>query len=722
MEQYRIDYTQTNPINEGKFFARIHQKHVEAYNQKGADNIVKNVRATYSKLMQQLTESANPNSLLVGKVQSGKTSNLELLTALAFDNGYNLLIIYGGYDTELLRQCTERFSLTFDAASEDELDDSDMPVVFTTNIVTNQSNTLDSLTEDFAKELLEEERPMIITSLKRPDALNRVYKKVASLMAAIPSLKPFIIDDEGDQASLNTAKNKAKEATPTYEKICHMKRVLHDPLYLSVTATPQANIFQEDISKLIPESIHLIQPGDGYDGASVYHLSENEIIQTIADDDNLYPESLREAVYYFLIASTIKAMSSEKKKEKKSDMIIHSDRTVRAHGSIYSSVDSEIKLIRSAFDNRDHDPDELKFHLYYLKQAYQKFLSDEQQIRFPFNDTFINNLGIVAHKTGVIMQNGKGKATKESEKTKLHKIFIGGDLLQRGLTFPNLLVSYFTRFAKNGGNMDTTLQRARWFGYRSKYLDLCKIFTTDEIAKEFTALADIEDDLWEQFEDVENGVLAIKDIIIKAEDTKQKPTAKNKAKYKKIKFKNRWIKQKFIVVEEDQIESNNNNIRRLISSIPESDWRTTTQGSVNGQCTGKYAIFSSVQMIELIRSIVTAFDREPFNKVTLLELVGSSDVPVILMGDGIEDVRYRSVFVDSFMDRIKALHQGANSTVVDRITYLGDNKVIVDSNRINIQIHHVSPGITKNNRLGKDQYMFAIYLPKDKTYFAKDND
>ena len=321
MEQYKIDNrTQTIPINEGKFFARIREKHIDAYTQKGADNIRNNVRLTYQKLMQQLAESSNPNSLLVGKVQSGKTSNLELLTALAFDNGYNLLIIYGGYDTELLRQCTERFSLTFDAASEDELLDSDLPVVFTTNIVTSKSHSLECLSVDFAKDLLEEGRPMIITCLKRKLNLVTVNKLVATLKAAIPSLKPFIIDDEGDQASLNTAKDKEKEGTPTYISICYMKKVLGNPLYLSVTATPQANIFQEDISKLIPDSIHLIYPGDGYDGASVYHLSENDIIHTIEnEDDNLYPESLREAIYYFLIASTIKAIASKEKKEKKSE-------------------------------------------------------------------------------------------------------------------------------------------------------------------------------------------------------------------------------------------------------------------------------------------------------------------------------------------------------------------------------------------------------------------
>ena len=305
--------------------------------------------------------------------------------------------------------------------------------------------------------------------------------------------------------------------------------------------------------------------------------------------------------------------------------------------------------------------------------------------------------------------------------TKLHKIYIGGDLLQRGLTFSNLIVSYFTRFAKTGGNMDTTLQRARWFGYRSKYLDLCKIFTTVDIAKEFTVLAEVEDDLWEQFDDVENGVLEIKDIIIQAENTKQKPTAKNKAKFKRISFKNRWIKQKFLVVNDEEISANNAHVENLISSI--STWALTTSGSTNGTHTAKYALFTAEQLITLIQSIDTAFDREPFNKRPVLELMGSSDIPVILMWtDDNSKVRYRSIYNDAAQDRIKALHQGANTTDTSRLTYLGDQKVIVDPEKVNIQIHYISPGLTKTNRIKKDQYMFAIYIPKDKVYFVKDND
>lgn len=722
MEQYSVNRMGTTvPIIEGKYFRLIHKKHVDSYGELGANNIVQNVRATYSKLMEQLNSglSGNHNSLLVGKVQSGKTSNLELLSAIAFDNGYNLLLIFGGYDKELLRQSTERFGKTFETVGGEDVLYSETPVLFTTNDQTKESVSINSLDPEFVKQLMEDGRPIIITCLKRPPAMRAALKAISRVQESISGIVPFIIDDEGDQASLNTAKDKARNSTPTYKTIVKIKEVLHNPLYLSVTATPQANIFQEDISALNPASIHIVQPGSGYDGASIYHLSENDIIEDIPDTDSplQISNSLKEAIYYFFIASAIKRFRSSQKKDKRSDMIIHVDRTVAAHGSIYSAIHDMIEEIKQAFV----EDDSTDYYINLIRKCYEKYLPPDVQLQYPLNDNLISEISKTIQTTGAILQNGIGKRTKEMELTKLHKIYIGGDLLQRGLTFPNLIVSYFTRFAKTGGNMDTTLQRARWFGYRSKYLDLCKIFTTVDIAKEFTVLAEVEDDLWEQFDDVENGVLEIKDIIIQAENTKQRPTAKNKAKFRKISFKNRWIKQKFLVVNEDKISANNAHVEELISSI--NTWKPTTAGSTNCTHTAKYALFTAEQLITLIQSIDTAFDREPFNKRPVLELMGSSDIPVILMWtDDNSKVRYRSIYNDAAHDRIKALHQGANTTDTSRLTYLGDQKVIVDPNKVNIQIHYISPGLTKSNLLKKDQFMFAIYIPKDKIYFVKDND
>ena len=722
MEQYTVNKPHAAlAIAEGKFFQLIHQRHIDSYGETGANNIVQNVRATYLKLMQQLYANprGNHNSLLVGKVQSGKTSNLELLTALAFDNGYNFLLILGGYDKDLLRQSTERFGGTFNTDGGNDVLFAENPVLFTTNDLTKESISINSLDPEFVKQLLEEDRPIIITCLKRPPAMKVALRAIANVMESVPGIKPFIIDDEGDQASLNTAKDKARNGTPTYKCIQKLKQVLENPLYLSVTATPQANIFQEDISDLVPASIHTVQPGMGYDGASIYHLAENDIVQSVTEDDSaaLMSESLRSAVFYFFVANAIKRLRATRKKEMLSDMIIHMDRTVAAHGSIYSSIYDLLIEIKQAFI----EDESTAYYINLLKRSYDKYLSDELKAQYPFDETLITEIAKGIQSTGVILQNGRGKHTKELELTKLHKIYIGGDLLQRGLTFPNLIVSYFTRFAKNGGNMDTTLQRARWFGYRSKYLDLCKIFTTEEISKEFTVLAEVEDDLWEQFEDIEKGNLEIKDIIIQAEDTKQKPTAKNKAKYKTVSFKNRWIKQKFIVTNDADVLANNAHIDALIASIPH--WNKTTEGSNIGAPTAQYALFSAEQLKTLIQSINTSFDREPFNKRYLLELVDQSDIPVILMWtDSRDKKRYRSIYNDAAQDRIKALHQGANTTDETKLTYLGDKKVVVDPTKINIQIHYISPGLNKQTLLGKDQYMFAIYMPKDKKYFIKDND
>ena len=206
MEQYTINRTESaTSVTEGKFFRRIHHKHIEAYGDKGAKNIVANVRSTYSKLMKQLAteHTGNHNSLLVGKVQSGKTSNLELLTALAFDNGYNLLIIFGGYDKDLLRQSTERFGGTFETTGGEEVLYTESPVLFTTNDLTKESLSINSLDPEFAKQLLEEGRPMIITCLKRPPAMKTTLKAITKIQESVPGIVPFIIDDERQGSQFN---------------------------------------------------------------------------------------------------------------------------------------------------------------------------------------------------------------------------------------------------------------------------------------------------------------------------------------------------------------------------------------------------------------------------------------------------------------------------------------------------------------------------------------
>lgn len=695
----------------GKYFNLVHDKHISAYGEESADNIVENIVETYKNIQEQLSSpKVSNNVLMVGKVQSGKTSNLELFTAVAFDNGYNILVIYGGYDTSLLKQTTERFKSTFDVVG-DVTYDGDEPAIFTTD----DSAQILNIDDEIMTDLLENNKPVIFVSMKRPAAMRKINALFKRLDKS--KFKAFVIDDEGDQASLNTAKDKIKNSSATYREITEMKKLLFDPMYLSVTATPQANIFLSNWSALRPDSIRLIQPGMGYDGAEVYHLHENSIVQYVSEEDceelssGSIPESLWEAVRYFVVASAIKCKRAKRPKDKFSDMIIHSFREVSQHSSIFTSVASYIKSIKDSFEYEDED---VEGHLQDLRKSFDKYVDDELKKEINFSDIY-DEIKIVIRKTKVILKNAIGKTTQSNENLKWHKIYVGGDLLQRGLTFSNLITTYFTRWAASGGNMDTNLQRARWFGYREKYIDLCKIFTTAQIAQEFTALAEIEDDLWEQFEDVENGVLTINDILIQSDKTKQNPTSKQRVDYKKVSFKNRWIKQKYLVSDNDKIWANNNVLEEMFSTLA---WADTDAGSKVGDVTGRYTFFDTNQLKNLIGVIYDVFDYEPFQKKALIDLLGQDSIPVILMGKDSKS-RYRSLYPYTY--RIKALQQGADSTVAQKITYEGDSSVVVDKNKINIQIHKIKPGYNKNDPMTeKTQYMFAIYIPKEKVYFVKE--
>lgn len=70
-------------------------------------------------------------------------------------------------------------------------------------------------------------------------------------------------------------------------------------------------------------------------------------------------------------------------------------------------------------------------------------------------------------------------------------------MLGRGLTLKGLAITYIIRTAKGVSTVDTVQQRARWFGYKMKYLDLCRIFAVGKIIREFQEIRDHEEDLWE---------------------------------------------------------------------------------------------------------------------------------------------------------------------------------------------------------------------------------
>ena len=267
--------------------------------------------------------------------------------------------------------------------------------------------------------------------------------------------------------------------------------------------------------------------------------------------------------------------------------------------------------------------------------------------------------------------------------------------------------------------MDTNLQRARWFGYREKYIDLCKIFTSSTISREFTTLAEIDTDLWEQFVAIQNGEMEIDEILLRADNTKQKPTRRSVANYSAVSFKNTWIKQRVGIFDKNQVRENNQLVENLLDSFA---MRGTCAGRTDDGISGKYTIVDRNDLSTLIEHMQAVFDLEPFERRPLIDLIEScGDIPVIVMNTPDEKGRKRSFYPNN---KIFALQQGADKKDISKATYLGDSHVIVDKNSINIQIHKIVP--KKKDSTGAEreyeeytQYMFAIYVPKEKQYFVR---
>lgn len=399
-----------------------------------------------------------------------------------------------------------------------------------------------------------------------------------------------------------------------------------------------------------------------------------------------------------------------------SEMIIHAHRNVTQHHAIYRMVNSWLDSLKDSV--AAGDPEDMHILHDEFESDYISLFTHELRDSFNFEELWSIIQKKILKRTYLILKNSAGQVTQANESLRKYKIYIGGDLLQRGVTFSNLVTTYFSRWAKDGGNMDTNLQRARWFGYREKWIDICKIFTSETIAREFTNLSEMETDLWEQFTSVQAGEMTIDEILIKADNTKQKPTRKNVATYTAVSFRNKWIKQRVGVFDNRQVDKNNAEVESFLSTLTFSDLKA---GRRDGMPSAQAASVDRSMLTSLIDQMEVVFDLEPFEKKPLKDLIESSGkVNVILMKDNNGMGRQRSFYSNN---KIYALQQGADNKDKEKAVFLGDSFVIANPNEINIQIYKIVPKKKIDGTVVVmpefTQYMFAVYIPKEKVYFVK---
>lgn len=494
--------------------------------------------------------------LVVGQVQSGKTSNYTGLICKAADSGFRLIIVMAGIHDNLRSQTQLRLDegfLGFDTQHLRALD-RNKAKIGVGNIradVIAHSLTSSEQKGDFSKSVANSlginfrtNEPIMVVVKKNSSILKRLYDWLSSNAESSPNGKKIrtksllLIDDEADNASINT---NGKEIDPT--KINgHIRSILglfDKSAYIGYTATPFANIFisVQQGDDLFPRDFIINLPSpDNYIGpALVFGLKPQDedaldtdvlpIAHCIRDHNNFIPdrhklddvkpnevpESLRLAIRCFILVCAIRRLRGQT--EAHNSMLVHVSRFISWQGHVKEKVEAIFMDYRSKIQIEWAETvEEFRRTFEEDNDEYLSFVTTSQRI---LNTPTLRDIDtrIVVHDWESVRRelneaiqrievreiNGSsGDALNyfENQKKGLSVIAIGGDKLSRGLTLEGLSVSYYLRATRM---YDTLMQMGRWFGYRSGYVDLCRLFTSRELNEWFAHIAYASEELRSEF-------------------------------------------------------------------------------------------------------------------------------------------------------------------------------------------------------------------------------
>lgn len=462
--------------------------------------------------------------LVLGDVQSGKTSSYLALINKAADAGYKLIILLSGTLEALRKQTQERVDEGFVGrnsrnALERDLDKKYIGVGKIDNRFT--AWPLTDVISDFDIKHLQAlnfdarniDQPMILVVKKNTTVLKNLlawidtsYKDQENDQITTPLL---IIDDEADNASVNTKK---PEVDPTAVN-AGIRKILHifqRSTYVAVTATPFANIFinpeknDGELDDLFPSDfIYSLSPPSNYIGSHSIFAEDAEYessLQVISDGDDFaskaksahvvtyLPESLQKAVRYFLLcnyARDVKGSGTDHR-----SMLINVNPYTQPQESVYDLIQSYVDRIQrdvKTYGKLSLQEAEQTKSIAMLHDTWKEF-GMTKLVGVEFADVLPNlNASIMPIKVTMVNTKTKSRGLERLDyepynETGLRVIAIGGNSLSRGITLEGLCVSYFYRESKM---YDTLLQMGRWFGYRPGYESLFKIWMGEEMIGRF---------------------------------------------------------------------------------------------------------------------------------------------------------------------------------------------------------------------------------------------
>jgi hypothetical protein len=372
---------------------------------------------------------ADTSSLVIyGEPQSGKTEMMICLTAKLLDKGYPIIVHLMNDSVDLLTQNLRRFKSSGLAPAPRSL-----------------SELLQSSDTQNPQEL-------VVFCKKNSRDLDKLIKRLASRKRIV------VIDDEADYATPNA---KINQGTRTKINGLVQKLIGKNGSYIGVTATPARldlnNTFQNDTAKWVS-----FPPHADYTGQSVFFPLDKKVSYRLKLlDQGGNPKEAEDALVRFLV--TVAYLNTyENGAEENYTMLVHTSGKREDHEADRVRIEESVKAL---IDSESDEFDRLVTQVHKTAQELYPGRSDDV-----LTDYVVAN----ASRSTLVVLNSerdrKAAGENATEPSSPFTVIIGGNIVSRGVTFPNLLSMFFTRNVKHRLQQDTYIQRARMFGARGKYL------------------------------------------------------------------------------------------------------------------------------------------------------------------------------------------------------------------------------------------------------------
>jgi hypothetical protein len=489
---------------------------VEILREEGwTDDALDDLDQSSTKVVAQLpspngTGSYDCRGLVLGYVQSGKTTNFTAVIAKAADAGYRFFLVLGGVHNALRQQTQDRLNQQLWERHPDlwyRLTDED-DFKFEPNVDAHLSPT---------------NNKRVLAIVKKNGPRLRALRKwlIGARSENLEACPMLIIDDEADQATPNTAKPD-RNPTAMNRLIRQLVNDVPKTAYVGYTATPFANVLIDpnDATDLYPRDfiVDLPRPNTYIGPEAIFGREALEFdpdgtdiddggdfVREVPSDElddlrpkgakgrhDFYPsitESLDAALRYFLLSTA--ARRARGKGNRHATALVHTSQHVDVHRKTAAIIKSHVKALGRRLAERDGA---------LLLELEETWRREEDLV--PAQDWDVDPvdwadiaalLPTVAQDVEIITDNSQSdERLNFDDRTPRVIIAVGGNTLSRGLTLEGLAVSFFVRTASA---YDTLLQMGRWFGYRHGYADLTRIWMTAEMHAWFHHLATVEQEV-----------------------------------------------------------------------------------------------------------------------------------------------------------------------------------------------------------------------------------